>query len=111
MIDVVAAVGTALGGGGIVKLIDWWSNRNKNKFDQNKEFRDELRERIDDLEAEVATIKSERQQLKNEAEQWKQQAQQMYFEFKQFELSIFKVLTDNGIPADDYRPNISYPKL
>lgn len=116
--DILIAILSALGGGGILKYAEAWLNRSKQKTDVNKEFRDEYRGDIKSLRDDIKQIKEElhdektaRIKAEDNADWWKDYAQDVVIKFRFFQLDIKEVLKSNGIdiPEDKFIV-IDFPK-
>lgn len=105
-VEILTAVGAAIGGGGIVKLVEMYVNRKGTKFNEEKdlraEFRADYKERIEDLEKDVLELKNELKSALTTATEWKTKYDSLYFEFKTFQVEMYQVLINNGIDAKTY---------
>lgn len=103
MTAVLIASISALAGGGIFKFFEYFLAKNKVKFDEERAWRVEYREQIEELQDDVKTSKAE-------ADAWRLHCQQMFWDFKQFQLEMFKVLLANGIDPSEHIKPVKYPE-
>jgi len=109
--EVLIAVVSAISGGGLLKYLEMWLGRTKQKTDLNKEFRDEYRSDIQSLRDDVKSMKTElaaekksRETAEHNADWWRDYAQDVVIKFRFFQLDIKEVLKNNGIdiPEDKF---------
>lgn len=108
---ILMAVGSAITGGGFLKFLEFWLNKSKQKNDQDKAFRDELRGETDRARADAERLRKEIDELKNELraaekelDDFKIKYWDVYMQYKQFQLTVYGILLQNGIKPDEVLP-------
>lgn len=102
--DVLTAVIAAVSGGGLLKLVEAWLSRTKQKTEQDKQFRDELRAEAQSLREQIKGLKDELKTAEKELDEFKEKYWKIYTEYQQFKLEVYGILLKNGIKPDDVLP-------
>lgn len=115
-LEIVIAIVGAISGGGLFKIFDVFMNNRKAKFDEGAEFRREYRDKINELEEDVSMLKVELKDSRQRESQWKQHSEKLFFDFRQYQLKVYQLLTHKDIQAlnldtSDFIKEIEYPKV
>ncbi len=100
---VLAGAGT-VGGGGILGLLTYLLNRQKQKSEDSRLFRDELKEQANSLRAQIELLKAEVKQKESELEMWKERYWKIFIEHKMFQVSVRAILTSHNLDPDKILP-------
>lgn len=102
--DVLTAVLAAVSGGGLLKFVETWLSRSKQKTEQDKQFRDELRAEAESLRNQIKGLKDELKTAEKELDEFKEKYWQIFTEYQQFKLEVYGILMKNGIKPEDVMP-------
>jgi uncharacterized protein YlxW (UPF0749 family) len=104
--DVMVALLSAITGGGLIKFLESWLSRQKQKTEQSKMFRDELRTEAEGLRKQVDGLKTELKDTEKELDDFKKKYWKVYTEYRRFQLDVYGILLSNGIKPSDVMPNM-----
>jgi hypothetical protein len=107
--EAILALISAVVGGGIFKGFDWWLNKKKVNFDEDRAWRTEYRGQIEDLQQDIKVLKEELGDARSKEDEWRIHCEQMFWGFKQFQLQMYQVLLLNNIDPTDYIKEIQMP--
>lgn len=110
-IDILTALGAAGAGGGILKLIEMWLGKSKEKSTQDKELRDELRDNATALRAEIDALKAELKETEKVLDHWREAYWRVYMGHRMFQLEVRAILVRNGIDPDEVLSEESKPEM
>lgn len=103
--DVLVAVMSAITGGGLIKFVESWLSRQKNKTERDKQFRDELRGEAEALRKQLEELKKELKETEKELDDFRKKYWKIYTEYRRFQLDVYGILLSNGIKPSDVMPN------
>lgn len=114
---IITAGISAVTGGGLIKILEWWLSKKKSTFDEGKAFREEYRGDIKELRTEITAMKTDylaekrsREKAENNADWWKDYAQSLTMNFRLFQLDMREVLKSNNIVIpDDKFITVAFP--
>jgi hypothetical protein len=95
--EIWIALISAASTGVVLKIVEAWLSRSKNKNEQDKQFRDELRGEAATLRAEIEEIKKELKATEQELDDWRTKYWTLFMEYKTFQIEVSGILIDNGI--------------
>jgi hypothetical protein len=102
--DVGVALASAITGGGLIKFMESWLSRNKQRSEQDKQFRDELRGEAEGLRKQLEALKLELKKAEEELDAFKEKFWKIYSEYQQFRFSVYGILLANGIDPKKVMP-------
>lgn len=106
-VDVIVALVSAITGGGLVRLLEVWLSKQKNKAEQDKLFRDELRSEGDALRARIKELKEELEAREKEVDEYKEKYWKIYTEYSQFKITVYSILVKHGLSPEDIMPGLT----
>lgn len=106
--DVLVALVSAITGGGLIKILESWLSRQKQKTEKDKQFRDELRGEAEGLRKQLENLKKELKDTEKELDDFKEKYWKIFTEYKQFQLEVYSILLANNIKPTDV---LAHPSL
>jgi len=104
MQTILTALLSALTGGGLLKFLEFWLTRSKQKTETDRSIRDELRASAEGLRREHDDLKKELKAVETELDAWKIKYWDTYMAYSQFKLQVLNILLQNGIKPEDVLP-------
>lgn len=108
--DVLVALVSAATGGGLIKILESWLSRQKQRSEQDKQFRDEMRSEAESLRKQLEDLKKELKDTEKELDDFKEKYWKIFTEYKQFQLEVYGILLANNIKPTEVLPNNSLLK-
>lgn len=99
--DLLVAGISAISGGAILKIAEYWLNRAKFKSDQAKEQRDEHRAEATSLREQIKALKIEVQEAEEREDAWKVKYWNMHFKYHSFLIEVQSILLTHNINPKD----------
>lgn len=104
--DIIVALMSAITGGGLIKFLESWLSRQKQKNEQDRAFRDELRSEAATLHKQLEDLKKELQETEKELDEFKEKYWKVYTEYRKFQLDVYGILLEHGIKPSVVLPGI-----
>ncbi len=105
--ELILAVVGALGGGGILGILGFILNRQKQKFEESKQFRDELKDQASILRTQIESLKVEIKQKETELEMWRERYWKIFTESQMFAISVKAILVSHNIDPAAVLPGLN----
>ncbi len=106
---ILAGIGT-VSGTGILGILGFILNKQKQKSEESKQFRDELKDQANSLRTQIESLKTEIKQKEAELEMWKERYWKVFIEHQMFQISVKAILMSHNIDPAQVLPDIKNNK-
>lgn len=95
--DLIIAGISALSGGGLLKVAEYWLNRAKSRADQAQAQRQENRLEVSSLNDRIRALKTEIQEHEKREDDWRLKYWDIHFKYNSFLIEVQTILLAHGI--------------